>query len=831
MTIFGVAKSGEEGTFCYAFIRPVRGPGSYPEPTLPDSTRQETIRRIPIKGCGAELTTWDKILDGGAEGAIDTELIDGRFTIPADCPIEAGSVVAGGTFGPILVMEANRRIRASGPGTLRLTGVVGNATIERVRRKLDEAVGPAITPAVMAQLIELIASQSDLGAFFTERRRIGVIDRFSRAQTAAGNDGPLFVVLSEEPNLRSREPMRRIRICREAATIDQPFRLHVTLKFFDEVLTDLLLDISSGQSEVIVEANGHITDVILHVFDLHGHIADYLSGAFSQGFEFGITAQGRADDLPPVFAGARQSADLENRIRIHTTSFKGPSGVNRSGGLDLVRRQQQEIARLIGELDRSRENVWFDRGVEGQLEVIRWIKAKIENPGTRHAYLVDPYLGSEALQRVIARQGHENVTLTIVVSPRGSNPDSDDVDARATSDHLSKLVATANEWADRLCGRISIVNIQRGAGTKQAFHDRYVSIIDQQGVPTVYLLSNSLSKAAGDWPFAISELDRILSWRVHGYIQSLVEEKLNDLDLHPALIWKSPEPTNRSVLASAMANVDRSADTRPEWTKYANALLADLWSIVIQNTEYEKSVGARVQSFLESWSSDVDAISLAEKLFDVVGHRDEVIVFVSAIFAAGTAEQIEIARRMDDLLLDRFLAGLPQTDRQATRYIVAKDRNTLIQNIGRTIARKDSPTNFIRAKLNPIIHRLVQIIESQRFEYDLAFEALEYGILLVSVGLAVAIGVQKADERFRTGVAVDYIHWFGRLARSEIAQNRFSERLDLPDSSRADLKSAVGQILAARSVLSDKIDTAIRRVLDDPLVLPLVKGLLDAGVC
>jgi hypothetical protein len=252
---------------------------------------------------------------------------------------------------------------------------------------------------------------------------------------------------------------------------------------------------------------------------------------------------------------------------------------------------------------------------------------------------------------------------------------------------------------------------------------------------------------------------------------------------------------------------------------------------VIQNTEYEKSVGARVQSFLESWSSDVDAISLAEKLFDVVGHRDEVIVFVSAIFAAGTAEQIEIARRMDDLLLDRFLAGLPQTDRQATRYIVAKDRNTLIQNIGRTIARKDSPTNFIRAKLNPIIHRLVQIIESQRFEYDLAFEALEYGILLVSVGLAVAIGVQKADERFRTGVAVDYIHWFGRLARSEIAQNRFSERLDLPDSSRADLKSAVGQILAARSVLSDKIDTAIRRVLDDPLVLPLVKGLLDAGVC
>jgi hypothetical protein len=214
--------------------------------------------------------TWDKILEDSAGAAADAELKNGRFTIPAGCPIEGGKEILGSVFGPILIMEAHERIRASGAGILHVMGIARNDGVAHVKQKLDEAVTPAVGPAVLAQLIEMIAVQSGLGAFFNGRRRIGIIDRFSRAQAAADKDGPLFVVRPEKPDFRSREPMRRVRICREAAASDRPCRLHVILKNFDEVLSDLLLDISPGQSELFVEANGHqpddapITDPVLY---------------------------------------------------------------------------------------------------------------------------------------------------------------------------------------------------------------------------------------------------------------------------------------------------------------------------------------------------------------------------------------------------------------------------------------------------------------------------------------------------------------------------------------------------------------------------------------
>lgn len=822
ITIFGVAKRDAEAAFCYAFLRPVRGPGHYPSPALPKDVRKDGTRRIPIEGYELDLITWDKFLDDSADATIQAELKEGRFTVPAGCPIEAGRILPGMSFGPLLIMEAHERIRVSGTGILHLSGLACEDGIERASQKLVEAVGRPMAPAALAHLIPLIAVQSGLGSFFTERRRIGVIDRFSRTQVLAGHDGPLFVGIPEKPDLRSREPMRRLWIRRAAATSDQSFRLHIILKNFDEVLADRLVDIPAGQAELLMEANGHITDVTYYVFDHEGRLADHVSGAFIQEFDFGITAQGRADALPPVFAGAPRSAELENRRRLHTSTFKGPAAGDRSGGLDLIRRQRRQLAMLIGQPGQPLANAWFERGGEGQIDVIRWMKTKIENPATKHAYLVDPYLGSDALRRVIARQGHENVALTVLVSPGGINPDADVANTKATDDYLAKLVTTAEEWAKNLCGRISIIHVQRGDGARQAFHDRYLSIVDQQGVPTVYLLSNSLSRAAGDWPFAISELDRITSWRVHGYIQSLIEGK-------QALIWKSAEPANAEVITAPEQAAHLPSDVQPEWVKSANALLMDLRTIVLQNADFEKQVGEKVRAFLQSWSSEIDTKQLAEKLYETVLQRDGVIVFLSGLFAAGTAKQHKVAHILDDFLLDQFLSGLPKDHRPASRYLVTKDRNALMRHLGSTIARKDSPTNFVRAKLNPIVFELVQIIESQRFDIDLAFEALEAGIVVVSVGLEAAIRSEQAQEQFRIGMAADYIHWLGRLTRSDIAEERFDEGRTLSEW-LSDLKFAVTQVLAARKLLGEKLDQPVCRVLDDPLVLPLVKRLLGGAI-
>ena len=140
-------------------------------------------------------------------------------------------------------------------------------------------------------------------------------------------------------------------------------------------------------------------------------------------------------------------------------------------------------------------------------------------------------------------------------------------------------------------------------------------------------------------------------------------------------------------------------------------------------------------------------------------------------------------------------------------------------------AKKPASTNYVRGELNPVLHTLVQLIESERFDFDLVSEAVETGICLVSVGLEVAIASHRAMEDHRIGLATDYVHWIGRLTRSAEAHSCFRVGEDIPEW-RNDLAFAARQVLAARTSLGDKLEAPIQRVLQDDFVLSDFKDML-----
>jgi hypothetical protein len=101
------------------------------------------------------------------------------------------------------------------------------------------------------------------------------------------------------------------------------------------------------------------------------------------------------------------------------------------------------------------------------------------------------------------------------VLPANIDPNAESTDViAAPGKHVADLVAAADAHVDQLCGEIEIIHVERGSGTRQAFLDRYLGLVSRDGTPTVYLLSNSLSKAAGDWPFTVAEIDTPTSWRI-----------------------------------------------------------------------------------------------------------------------------------------------------------------------------------------------------------------------------------------------------------------------------------------------------------------------------
>jgi hypothetical protein len=713
LTVFGISQDGLDPALCYVLLRTVRGPGVYPRPTMPKDIRVDGISHPVLLDTTLELITWDKIISDAEQVGVQSAIDEGRLALPPECPVCPGQTITGLPFGPLIAEEEFQIARISGVGLLYRKGIATEGPLTALKDALNKRLRRGTGPRAVEALVARIGAASGIAELFQKRRPIGGVDYFYRAPATRYLDGPLFDVVPETLDPRTRAPILRVHLRRHAAPLDQEFTLQVKLGNYDDVLRSVLISIGAGVAEITVSAPAHITDVSLNVFDGKGDLVDQLNGQFTQGVQFGVSALGAIDVLPLPFSGAPNSVDLRARSRVHTVSVEGPSIATRSGGLDLLRKQNANVSALIGRVPQKCENSWFERGAEGQLEVIRWIKRKLEQPGLAKAYLVDPFLGSEALKRVVARQGNETAELFIVVSPGNIDPDADAAATIGGSDYLAKLISTATDWVEKLAGRITVVHVKRGDGSRQAFHDRYFCAIDQKGIPAAYLFSNSLSKAAGDWSFAICELDRVMSWRVYAYILEMIEGRVDGLQ--PEVIWKransSAIPKPSTLTASA------SSSFEPAWVAQANACLTDIRNIIIRNSEFRPQVGARVDAFLRAWPQDMDIERFADGLFKVVSHRDAIVVFVSDQLRYN--ERAELANILDDKLLNRFLATLPGPDQKGGWFVPFGARRGILENLGAAIARKENATNFLRAKFNPRVAAFVAIVETQRFEETL----------------------------------------------------------------------------------------------------------------
>jgi hypothetical protein len=343
------------------------------------------------------------------------------------------------------------------------------------------------------------------------------------------------------------------------------------------------------------------------------------------------------------------------------------------------------------------------------------------------------------------------------------------------------------------------------------------------GVPTAYLLSNSLSKAAGDWPFTICELDRVMSWRVYADILEMIRGGVEGLQ--PEVIWRR---------ADALAAPERSVATapppsraEPAWAAPVNALLADIWNIIIRNSEFKLQVGDRIEAFLSAWPQDVDMEKFADALFKAASHRDAIVVYVSDRLRGGGRR--ELADMLDERLLDLFLSLLPDADQKGGWFVPFDARRTVLENLGKAVARKANATNFIRARFNSKVHSLVSRIETQRVDHTLAWDAHESALFLSIIALEAAAQV-NAPQSHRVGVATDYVHWLGRLMRSDVAASAYVSLDTVPPGWFEDLAFAAQAVAKARCALGASLDDPIGRVTSDPLVAQVFKDKLKSSL-
>lgn len=176
--------------------------------------------------------------------------------------------------------------------------------------------------------------------------------------------------------------------------------------------------------------------------------------------------------------------------------------------------------RITGAFSEGGSDRWFPSGIEGELGVIARVNALLDGHRVREAVLVDPWFGTDALRRVVFRLANSSLPLTLLTSWTETDPDTGEK-LPPSAPGATRLQEALSRLKPHLSPYLRVLNLT--ASAKQGFHDRYL-MLRLEGAPTeVYLLSNSLNKAAGKWPFSMSRFTDEVARDAERYIDGLCE--------------------------------------------------------------------------------------------------------------------------------------------------------------------------------------------------------------------------------------------------------------------------------------------------------------------
>lgn len=806
MLVLGLARPGNEPVFCYAQLLDRPAEDRYPPPLLPKDMATLEHEVVPASDGRFEVHIWERRLRDDETAAVEAGLASGRLRLPADCPIQGGAELAGPLLPLTIVHESSDPLPAQGAGLVTSTGFVVDAAVSRVIEALGGKRHGAEAARDLGRLLPMLDQAAGLNGLFVRSRRFGVVERLSRSHPA--DRGTLLLVKPVKPDLRSNDPCRAITLHRTEATPANDLSVYVRTEAWKTITAENMISVPAEAGAVTVDVESHITGVDILVFDsTSGSLLEQQHLSLAQSIDLSLRAVGGEDQLPPPFNAAPPSPDLTQRPRLHS-SHSVIHAPGRAPGLEALLRSSRTVDTLIGAERWKPESRFFRAGIEPQLEVIRWLKEHMEAPGTTEAFLVDPYLGSQAFERVVLRQGNENVKLTVVVSPGNVDPDAVDLDTKVVANsHIDELVRMAERHASKLCGNITLIHVKRGGGVRQAFHDRYFGLVQREGPPRVFLLSNSLSKAAGDWPFTVAEVDTPTAWEIADYIGTLTQAA-DIKSLAAEVVWRSPEPVAAAQVPPPSQPTGFGAAI---WTAYEA-----LFPLMHDNEDVD--VAGIVADLAKALPIAARTPELARAIVDGMHGRLR-LAGVIADTLANSERNAALAEAIEDVIVDEALVELAPRNGLPPQWL--PDEPTL-RRAGRRLGQRQGGTNLVRSRMNPALHRYSTIVERDR-KGVAVLQAFLAGLGFIVVGLELAATAESVKIEARTGIAIDYLHGLGRLLRTPAAHSVLAREAGRSLHSAASIhRLAMQQARTLATGFGGDVGAAYQKLATDPFIHPQI---------
>jgi hypothetical protein len=333
---------------------------------------------------------------------------------------------------------------------------------------------------------------------------------------------PFLIEVKRDPS-RERTGPQIMEICRTPAFACVAHIAHVVGRVSGDVVVDRLVTLPAGEARLPVPVPELLDQLDFRLFDADGAVVLHSEhSSFLNRIGFVLSPIGRQvtlnDDLSTRAKSEGGAVAAQASAVVSMSPQRSLIGAPAKGSWRKFAEDMEDL--VSARLPKTSEDKWFARGIEGEVGAISHLNHLLNGGVIRSAVLVDPWFGAEAVNRFVLRLSSQNVHLTIVTSWSTIDPDTNEPLA-SESDPTKKLASALRHVQPFLNPKLTLVNLVDGEG--QAFHDRYLLLYPHEGMAKVFLLSNSINKMAGNWPFSMSLFAPDVSREVQRYIEGLCD--------------------------------------------------------------------------------------------------------------------------------------------------------------------------------------------------------------------------------------------------------------------------------------------------------------------
>ncbi|TCT01998.1 VPA1262 family N-terminal domain-containing protein [Aquabacter spiritensis] len=368
--------------------------------------------------------------------------------------------------------------------------------------------------------------------------RLGAFDVYDASDTDDGDPQVEFSVERSDPTQKLSCPEEFTLSAN--GTIADACSVHVELQLGGEPVFSRLISLRPAVSRTVTAVP--FDHYRMSVFDPSGLLIQFEEHPLLLRVGLNMSAMGPNLTINDPLARSAQGLGTElqdraSKVRMRSTS-RSLIGAQNDAAFEIHRTTMRALTHRL--VPPSGSDRWFQRGIADEVGVIAHFNSLLDGARVSAGTIVDPYFGIDTLKRVISRLESLDVNLTVVTSLRETDPETNDQKLDLLHELETVLRDLRSDGIPNAARRLRLINLIDGP--RQAFHDRYLLLTPHEGEREVYLLSNSLNRMAGNWPFCMSRLEGAAAREAVRYIDGLANGRDISGSTQPTTTFQWPSP-------------------------------------------------------------------------------------------------------------------------------------------------------------------------------------------------------------------------------------------------------------------------------------------------